>query len=116
MGVKTVDLQGECSMSEKMKTIKIGRQPFEIPAHMSAADMAEIWRDDSRTLGETAQLIVENSPRFARMIVHAWLDKHHYVLEDTDGPAYQARQKRVIEYATRVCEEQRKAARRKKRA
>ena len=101
-------------MSEKMKTVKIGGQPFEIPAHMSAADMAEIWRDDSRTLEETAQAIVEHSPSFARMIVHAWLDKHHYVLEDTDDPAYQARQKWAIEYATRVCEQERKVARRKK--
>jgi len=101
-------------MSEKTKTVKIGRQPFEIPAHMSVADMAEIWQGDSQAFEDTAQAIVEHSPIFARMIVYAWLEKHHEVLESTDDPAYQARQKWAIEYATRVCEERRKAARRKK--
>ena len=62
---------------EITKTVKIGDVPFEIPAHMTVAGMAECWQGDSQALEAAATAIVEHAPRFAAIIVHKWLDKNN---------------------------------------
>jgi hypothetical protein len=66
--------------SSKIKTVKIGGQPFEIPAHMTAASMAEIWKQDSEDLEMFVKAIVENHPHLARDIAHSWANKHDFYL------------------------------------
>ena len=43
---------------------------------------AEIWKQDSHELCDLAETIVNRHPRFAWMIVEAWLNKHEQVLMD----------------------------------
>ena len=43
---------------------------------------AEIWKHDSHELCDLAETIVNRHPRFAWMIVEAWLTKHEQLLMD----------------------------------
>jgi hypothetical protein len=43
---------------------------------------AEIWHKDSHELCDLAETIVNRHPRFAWMVVDAWLTKHGQVLID----------------------------------
>jgi hypothetical protein len=98
----------------RTKIVKIGSKPFEIPSNMTASSMAECWEGGSQALETSAQAIVDYAEGFAHEIVHRWLHKHHCVLQPTDDPEYQAREKRAIEWATRTYEQERKKARRMK--
>ena len=41
-----------------------------------------VWKQDSHELCDLAETIVNRHPRFAWMIVEAWLNKHEQVLTD----------------------------------
>ena len=43
---------------------------------------AEIWHTDSHELHELAETLVNRHPRFAWMVVDAWLIKHGQLLVD----------------------------------
>jgi hypothetical protein len=43
---------------------------------------AEIWHKDSHELRDLAETIVDRQPRFAWMVVEAWLTKHSQFLID----------------------------------
>jgi hypothetical protein len=43
---------------------------------------AEIWHKDSHELRDLAETIINRHPRFAWMVVEAWLTKHGQVLVD----------------------------------
>lgn len=96
------------------KTVKIGRQSFEIPKHMDKASMAECWQHDSEALEATARAIIEHSPKFAFEIVRLYCEKHHYVLLPTDDPEYIKRVESVRKQAEQYLAEQKRAARRAK--
>ena len=66
--------------NEKTRTVRIGSHQFEIPAHMSIADMAEVWQNNSDSMEAAAWAIVEFAPRFAYEIVDQWVKKHDYYL------------------------------------
>ncbi len=61
---------------EKTRMVKIGTRQFEIPAHMTIADMAEVWQNNSDSMEAAAWAIVEFAPRFASEIVDLWAKKH----------------------------------------
>lgn len=70
---------------EKTRTVNIGSRQFEIPAHMSIADMAEVWQNNSDSMEAAAWAIVEFAPRFASEIVHQWAKKHDcYLISQED--------------------------------
>lgn len=69
---------------EKTRIVKLGTHEFEIPAHMSIADMAEVWQTHSDSLEAAAWSIVEFSPHFAYEIVDQWAKKHGYYLIHRD--------------------------------
>lgn len=64
----------------KTRMVKLGSRIFEIPAHMSIADMAEVWQNHSDSMEAAAWAIVEFAPRFATEIVHQWVEKHNCYL------------------------------------
>ena len=41
---------------------------------------AEIWHKDSHELRDLAETLINRHPRFAWMVVDAWLNKHGQVL------------------------------------
>jgi 3-methyladenine DNA glycosylase AlkC len=43
---------------------------------------AEIWKQDSDELNDMAETLVNRHPRFAWMVVDAWLTKHGQLLID----------------------------------
>lgn len=65
---------------EKTRMVKLGSRQFEIPAHMSIADMAEVWQNHSDSMEAAAWAIVEFAPCFASEIVDLWIKKHGYYL------------------------------------
>jgi hypothetical protein len=73
------------NFDDKTRSVKLGKQIFEIPAHMSIADMAEVWRDNSDTIETAAWAIVEFAPKFASMIVNQSAEKNgYYVIPKRD--------------------------------
>ena len=45
---------------------------------------AEIWKQDSDELYDIAETMVNRHPRFAWMVVDAWLTKHGQLLVDNN--------------------------------
>jgi hypothetical protein len=43
---------------------------------------AEIWHQDSHELQDLAETLINRHPRFAWLVVEAWLTKHNQVLVD----------------------------------
>jgi len=52
----------------------------ELPDPKGTILEAEIWKHDSNELCDLAETIVNRHPRFAWMIVEAWLTKHDQVV------------------------------------
>ncbi len=62
---------------ESTKSIREG-----LPDPHSTIMDCEIWKRDSEELHELAETIVNRSPRFAWMIIEAWLTKYGQQLVD----------------------------------
>jgi hypothetical protein len=54
----------------------------ELPDPNEIVMDAEIWHQDSHELRDLAETMVNRHPRFAWMVVDAWMVKHDQVLID----------------------------------